>query len=502
MENNTENPRSETGRAFFDWLRSTGLRRPEGSWFGGVMAGASEKLGWDVTLLRGIAVVAAILFFSPVALVYGLAWILLPDASGRIHAQEALRGDYSAGLVGGAALAVFGAFNVFTPAHVAGPFAFLVNVAIIAAVVLVVVWLVKGHSSRNAEDGSQDAGAEQSGKGRGGTSSSEADGRPAWFPKDSAPSAAPAASGSAPSGHSAAAPHSTAHSAGQGSAAPADGRSAVETWAEDYAARYAEQHESPEQREERRRRRLVTFGMLLVLVPLIVGISWFTGQIGLSGNGPVLLGFALVVMMLAVVHIIASLRGRRGRGFLLSMTTAAMLVLFAGSQSGWTGPEGGFSSSSGHVFGNYTTQSESVNTAFANTTVDLRHLRAAEGEAVTTHHAEINGAFGNTDVVVPDDTQVQINNGHALGNLNVRTQDDRFRDSGIAGSDHTLSPEDGFDQELILDLNSAFGNITLYDATTYAQEKGEGVPAGAETEERSSEDAEDEAQQTDQEEAR
>lgn len=71
-----ENLKPETGHRFFSWMRSTGLRRPDEGWVGGVFAGLSEKVGWDAALVRGLGVVAFIIFFSPAALLYGLVWIL------------------------------------------------------------------------------------------------------------------------------------------------------------------------------------------------------------------------------------------------------------------------------------------------------------------------------------------------------------------------------------------------------------------------------------------
>ena len=103
-------PRPTTGGAtdsgFFPWLRSLRVPRQPG-WLGGVCAGVAARLGIDPIIVRGIVVVFA-LFGSPVLLAYGVAWLLLPDATGRIHLQELLRGVFDSATVGIAILVILG----------------------------------------------------------------------------------------------------------------------------------------------------------------------------------------------------------------------------------------------------------------------------------------------------------------------------------------------------------------------------------------------------------
>ncbi len=447
----------ETGAQFFDWLRSTGVRRPEGGWIGGVFAGVAERTGWDATLLRGLGVVSLILFASPTSMLYGLAWLLLPNQHGEIHAQSALRGQFNGAVLAGGFLAVVGAANVFTPINIAGPFAVLVNLVIIAAAAWGTYVLVRNHRRNTGDDGERDAGGTPGkgggpGKGRGarrgpaGQAPSEApqreDGKPAWYPKDADPQ--PAASVPAPTSSAPGQEHRQA-------------QAAVRT--------APEQEEDPREREERRRRRMVTWGLLLLIVPATVGLAMVSGLFGLSTVTVLALGAAALVILLSARHMVAAARGRRGNGFLLACVTTAMILLTLTAP----GQGAGAGSSANHLFGNYTTSESSTNTAFSNTTMDLRHLTPGDQEGITTHHTEVNMAFGNTTVVVPDETRVLINNGHAMGNLNVRTQERQFSESGISGGDAEIGPEDA-ENEITLDLNSAFGNIDIYDATTYAEE--------------------------------
>lgn len=453
--------RQETGHQFFDWLRSTGVHRPDGGWIGGVFSGVSERTGWDVNLLRGLGVVALILFPSPTAMLYGLAWLLVPDRHGEIHAQSAIRGQINGAVLAGGFLAVVGAANVFTPINIAGPFAILVNLVIIAAAgwgayVLVKNYRKSTHGKKDdggtagtgaapgrdtpGKDGTPQSSPAQGAAAEGTPSGSpqREDGKPAWYPKQTEPQSATAETGAMTT------PRTSSYAG--------------------YEAPNSEP-EDPREREEQRRRRMVTWGLLLLIVPATVGLAFFSGWLGLSTMTVLSLGTAALVILLAARHMVSAVRGRKGNGFLLACATTAMVLLTLSA----SGTGQGIGSSANYVFGDYNTSEDSMSTAFSNTTMDLRHLTEGPEDGVSTHHAEVNMAFANTTVVVPDETRVLISNGHAMGSLNVHTQERQFSESGISGGDAEIGPDDA-ENEIMLDLNSAFGNIDIYDATTYEEE--------------------------------
>lgn len=103
-------PSAQPGPAasFFDSLRRAGIVRTEERWIGGVAGGLARRLGVDPVLVRCAWIVLAVLTgLGP--LLYGLAWAFLPEErDGRIHTQQALDGDVSAGLAGAIAMTVAG----------------------------------------------------------------------------------------------------------------------------------------------------------------------------------------------------------------------------------------------------------------------------------------------------------------------------------------------------------------------------------------------------------
>jgi phage shock protein PspC (stress-responsive transcriptional regulator) len=90
---------------FFGWLRSLGLVRSNG-WIGGVCGGVAARLGIDPIIVRGIAVVVAVLG-GPAFLLYAAAWLLLPDAQGDIHLERLLSGHFDPPIIAIIVIALF-----------------------------------------------------------------------------------------------------------------------------------------------------------------------------------------------------------------------------------------------------------------------------------------------------------------------------------------------------------------------------------------------------------
>ncbi|MBM7496553.1 PspC domain-containing protein [Oerskovia paurometabola] len=93
---------------FFDTVRRIGISRSEDRWVGGVAGGVADRFGIDPLIVRGILVVSVFLTGAGLVL-YGLAWALLPESrDGRIHLQQAIRGDFDVAMLGAAATTIVG----------------------------------------------------------------------------------------------------------------------------------------------------------------------------------------------------------------------------------------------------------------------------------------------------------------------------------------------------------------------------------------------------------
>lgn len=91
---------------FFNSIRAMNLYRAQPRVLGGVCSGISQRYGIDMTLMRILFIVAALLGFG--GFLYSLAWAFLPEVEdGRIHVEQALHGDFTGGLAGAIVLALF-----------------------------------------------------------------------------------------------------------------------------------------------------------------------------------------------------------------------------------------------------------------------------------------------------------------------------------------------------------------------------------------------------------
>lgn len=157
---------------FFDSIRGSGWYRAKPRVIGGVCSGISARRGWDLSLVRVLVVVGA--FLMPfVPLVYGLAWLFLPEAEdGRIHVEETIEGRFDVAVIGGALMVLasvssllsdIGFFSVLG----IGWFRLIVMAAGMAAIVAIVVGIARsgsqGSSKPRPQYGTPQYGAPQYG---------------------------------------------------------------------------------------------------------------------------------------------------------------------------------------------------------------------------------------------------------------------------------------------------------------------------------------------------
>ncbi|KFF58911.1 hypothetical protein JF66_15100 [Cryobacterium sp. MLB-32] len=163
---------------FFTWIRLSGLNRDRDRWLLGVCGAIARRTGLDPLIVRGIAIVLAIVG-GPAFFAYALGWALLPDTSGRIHVEEAVRGRFTAPTVTSVVLLVATAFSFaqgfhwgglntgwILPSWLAVFFSLAWSIAITVGIVWLVIYIVRrgkdqrpgGPGSRaNAPDGVPEA---------------------------------------------------------------------------------------------------------------------------------------------------------------------------------------------------------------------------------------------------------------------------------------------------------------------------------------------------------
>lgn len=136
---------------FFNSVRAMNLYRAQPRVLGGVCSGISQRYGIDMTLMRILFIVAALLGFG--GFLYSLAWAFLPEVEdGRIHVEQALHGDFTGGLAGAIVLALFSG----APASVSLGFlpilpSFFGNSTLIGIAAVVAVLLI-ANSRRNSQN--------------------------------------------------------------------------------------------------------------------------------------------------------------------------------------------------------------------------------------------------------------------------------------------------------------------------------------------------------------
>lgn len=100
-----QRPYPESG--FFASIRRGLFPRSEQRWVGGVAGGVAERIGWDPLLVRGLLIIS--FFLGGLGLIlYGIGWALLPERDGRIHLQEATRGNFDVAMLGSVAVFLTG----------------------------------------------------------------------------------------------------------------------------------------------------------------------------------------------------------------------------------------------------------------------------------------------------------------------------------------------------------------------------------------------------------
>ncbi|MFC7486463.1 PspC domain-containing protein [Knoellia sp. CPCC 206453] len=132
------------GSKFWDDILSIGIRRDRSrQWFGGVCSGIARRVDVDPVLIRA-AMIGLTLLGGFGVVVYLVAWLLLPDETGRIMARDAINRDGSTDAGGAIALSIVALLVI--AAMIFGDNGFLLGWGIVP--LAVVGWFVWRHQQR------------------------------------------------------------------------------------------------------------------------------------------------------------------------------------------------------------------------------------------------------------------------------------------------------------------------------------------------------------------
>ncbi|BCT77194.1 hypothetical protein SCMU_30360 [Sinomonas cyclohexanicum] len=454
----TAGPTPPRGGDFFSWIRSLGITRGGDRWMGGVASGLAHRWGVDPVLIRGLFLVAAI-FLGVGVLAYGILWLLLPEADGRIHAQEAAHGRWTAGMTGGLIVTILGLGGAragfwFGEGGIGGAFWGLFWVAVVAFGIYSIVrgsrrraaYRAGWHASQPVDPGAgSSAGASSGGADTVGSAAPFSGGVPAsgdaYYAK---PGAAPSYSSSAgyyASGQSASVPYYGGH--GQQSAPPYYGGSLPPVPAPVRA---------PQPRVPRRRGPSAPFVLVVLGVAALVAGS--LGVLVATGTIPLAAGaiWTSVAIVLGLGILVAGLRGRTAG--ILTLFAVVALVGGAVSQS-----VDRFSTFQAHT-ASYAPATVAQATAgyditAAKGTLDLSALDATPlaGEAIIP----VKVTMSDLTITVPKDVPVEVRSSATLADVKANGH----TTAGITQRDTATYNSGKPGATLVVNLDATLSNVTI-----------------------------------------
>ncbi|GAB3132615.1 PspC domain-containing protein [Marisediminicola antarctica] len=382
---------------FFDRIRSLGIVRGDDRWFAGVLGGIAASTGLAPTAVRIVVILFGILG-APVLFAYVVAWALLPDLRGRIHAEQALRGVFEPVIIaivvlliaafppfGGTALWRWPWTITGLPDWISTMLSVVWGIAITIGIVWLIVYLVRQASAGPAGPAGPAADTRaDTGAGPDDTGAARAHWAQAHRPQ-----------GPAPAGERPPLPTEQRQWSAAWSAQPADEQVAVRQARARQAAERAAWH-----RDTRPGAAVtaIVLGLGLVLGALTAGI--YSG--GDFTNEAFVLGLAALLAVLALGVIVEGLLGRRSGGMggfaLLTILALVPAAIF---------PFGSQVSLFGAPYWDVTSSNESHSFAAlaGQPTIDLSGLTSdGSGPAVVN----VWLGLGQTRVIVPRDEPVRI----------------------------------------------------------------------------------------------
>ncbi|MCL1897894.1 MAG: PspC domain-containing protein [Micrococcales bacterium] len=441
-------PSHPTGSGFFESIRRSGFWRSQDRWLGGVAGGLAAKLGWDPLLVRGLVILLSLLTGGGVLAIYGVAWLLLPEAAdGRIHFEQVLRGRWSAGFWGGMIATFIGLTSGAGWSSFTRGYGFFFSLVLLVGLVIAIVAIASNRQGQPAPwtQPTQPMPNTASGMAPSPTASFDpSTGAPGQVPVDSTgPTAsattgawAPAAAGGATYG-----PQGGAYAKASADAATGSANSATFDASRPPAppraqpGRTAPQPPAWTTPNPRRRRAggpvtMALVGLMAILIAVMVAVDRYTDRFDRWLTPGLAIGVAMVFMGLGLV--ILGLLGRRAGSFLavsiVLVVLAAPIVAFADATRA-----GG-----GHlVVGerNHTpTQMSQIAKPFGMSmgqiTVDLTKLNIPNDQVAVV---DVNLSMGQANVIVPSQTPIMIEASIDAGDMNLSGLSNGWQISDVSG---------------------------------------------------------------------
>lgn len=434
--------------SFFNWFRSTGLHRSDSRWLGGVAGGIATRLGIDPLIVRGVFIVVAVLG-GPALFLYGVAWALVPDTSGRIYLERAIRGIFDPAIIAIGALVLFtfvpfmrGLWWQGAPSwwHMPDWLESTLTTGWVLALIAVVVWLIVRFSRRTPTDGShqppagpapqQPVGpndfwtntANTGWSGGDVPTAQQREPEPTVFAAAATPTTAPAGSPSTPGFTATAGPAPFVQPTPQ----PTQQRTGwtSQEFREEIQRQREEQSQSHRERMLQRRHEVpgagfiaISLGLALVAGALAAVFTVNSGQ----SSAALIVGIGAAVAVVALATVIVGVMGRQS-GWLASFTWIGVIALLivgvvpAGTQirpfgtSDWT----------------VSSSVSSVDQGFAMIAgapqLDLRGLDAAGAKHDGTIDVWVGA--GKLDVILPDDVPVIVKVSTLAGSMRIENDDE------------------------------------------------------------------------------
>ena len=364
------------GSGFFQSIRRAGLWRAPDRWLGGVCGGLAARLGWDPLLVRGLFIFLALITGGGGALVlYGAAWLLLPEAAdGRIHLEQVIKGDWSAGLWGGAILVFLGltggaTWSVFHPG-------LGVLTALVLAGVVIAALVVAANRSNQAPV------------------------TPPWVNQ-------PAANATAAPGTASTEPQPTASSSFDATQPMPSPQGSFNPSPPPVYARPAWTAPPP---PPRRRAggpvSLALLGLMILALAGVVAMDRYTTRLHSWLTPGLAVGVIMVVMGLGLV--VLGLLGRRAGGFIAVSIILAVLAAPIAATADAIRAGGGRLTVGERNFTPRSFQPDNLiyGLSIGKMTIDLTELQVPKGR---TAEVDVSLSMGQANVILPSQTPIEVN---------------------------------------------------------------------------------------------